>query len=181
MRKLVLPVVILMLSGFSFAQMNEDSVLVVPKTSIPPVIDGELDTLAWCYVGETICNKIDNADAAEPDDWFDLFGSLRMMFDDTYLYIWLEVQDDIINAEGGDYNYDGVEIYFDADNSKTEGAYDGIDDLQTRFNVGEETTDQIDTGYGTSTAWDFVKDDIEYVVLESDYGWNAEIAIPLAD
>ena len=183
MKNFFLPLLILLLlTGFSFAQMNEDSVLVVPKTSIPPVIDGELDTLAWNYVGETLCITMDAGDAEPPFDWFDLFGSLRMMFDDEYLYVWLYVQDDIINDEGGNHEYDGVELYFDADNSKTEGAFDGFDDIQMRFNVGETTIDEVDIGYGSGgNDWGFVKDGIEYVVLTTDFGWNLEAAIPLAD
>ncbi len=181
MRKLVLPLIVLMLTGLLFAQPNEDSILIIPKTSIPPVIDGELDTLAWNYVAETLVDKMDAGDAVEPDDWFDLFGSLRLMFDDDNLYIWLEVQDDIYNTEGGNHEYDGVDIYFDADNSKTEAAYDGIDDIQLRFNLGEETIEDVDVGYGGAADWGFVKDGIEYMVVESDYGWNAEISIPLAD
>ena len=182
MRKLFLPILILtLLVGSSFAQMNQDSILVVPKTSIPPVIDGELDTLAWNYVGETLAITPDASEGEMPFDWFDLFGSFRLMFDDDYLYLWLYVQDDIINAEEGDYNYDGVELYFDADNSKMEGSYDGFDDMQLRFNVGETTTDEVDTGFGTASDWGFVKDGIEYVVLETAYGWNLEAAIPLAD
>lgn len=181
MKKLFLPLLILLLlTGFSFAQMNQDSILVVPKTSIPPVIDGELDTLAWNYVGETLCITMDAGDAELPFDWFDLFGSLRMMFDDEYLYLWLYVQDDYL-VEGADYQYDGVELYFDADNSKTFEDYDGYDDIQMRFNVGETTTDEIDLGYGNSTNWGFISDGIDYVVIPTDYGWNLEAAIPLLD
>jgi len=182
MKKAFLPLfIVLLFSGFLFAQVNEDDVLIVPKTSIPPVIDGELDTLVWNYIGETLAIKIDNADAAEPDDWFDLFGTFRLMWDDENLYFWLEVQDDMINSEGGDWQYDGVELYFDADNSKTLEAYDGIDDLQMRFNVGESTVEEVDTGYGTGANWGFSTAGINYVVLESDFGWQVEAAIPIAD
>ena len=179
MKKLLLPLLIVtILVGTSFAKVTEDSVLVIPKTAVAPTIDAVLDTNIWNYVPEVLCVVPDFGDAALPDDWFDLFGSLRLMFDDTNLYLWLEVQDDIINTEGGDWQYDGVELYFDADESKGE-AYDGIDDLQMRFNVGEDTPDLIDTGYGTSTGWGFDTAGIEFAIEETDLGWALEAAIPL--
>ena len=179
MKKLLLPLLIVtILVGTSFAKVTEDSVLVIPKTAVAPTIDAVLDTNIWNYVPEVLCVVPDFGDAALPDDWFDLFGSLRLMFDDTNLYLWLEVQDDIINTEGGDWQYDGVELYFDADESKGE-EYDGIDDLQMRFNVGEQTTDLIDTGYGTSTGWGFDTAGIEFAIEETDLGWALEAAIPL--
>lgn len=170
----------MLLIGSAFAQVNENGVLVVPKTSVAPVIDAAVDDI-WKYVGETVCIVPDAADAAVPDDWFDLFGSLKMMFDDNNLYLLLQVQDELINAAGGDYNYDGVELYFDGDNSKTFETYDGVDDIQLRFNVGESTVDQIDAGYGTSTSWNWDRTTCEYVVEETDMGWNLEIAFPLGD
>jgi hypothetical protein len=161
------------------AQVNDDSVLVVPKTSMAPVIDGEMDDV-WKYVGETLLIKGDAADTVIPDDWFDLFGSMRLMFDDNNLYLLLQVQDELINA-GTDYNTDGVELYFDGDNSKTFENYDGVDDIQMRFNVGENTTDLIDLGYGNSTSWGYDPSTIDFVIWETDIGWTLEAALPLAD
>jgi len=169
----------LVLVGSLFAQVNEDGVLVVPKTSMAPVIDGETDDV-WKYVGETLCIVPDAGDAALPDDWFDLFGSLKLLFDDNNLYLLLQVQDELINA-GADYNYDGVELYFDGDNSKTFENYDGVDDIQMRFNVGESTNDQIDVGYGNSTSWAWDNSTVEYVIWETDTGWTLEAALPLAE
>ncbi len=183
MKRSLLLVVLILLVGSTMllAQVNEDDVLIVPKTSVAPFIDGELDTAVWHYVGETLAIVMDSGDAEEPYDWFDLFGSFRMMFDDEFLYLWLEVQDDIINL-GTNHEYDGVELYFDANYSQTEGAFDGEDDLQLRFNVGEETTDLIDVGYGAGTNWGFIKDGIDFVILDNGVdGWQLEAAIPLFD
>ncbi len=181
MKKLVvlLFAVVALTIGSGFAQVNEDGILVVPMTSVKPTIDGTLDDV-WKYVGETLCIIRDAGDAADPDDWFDLFGSLRLMFDNDNLYLWLWVHDELINP-GTDWQYDGVELYFDADNSKTDGAYDGIDDVQIRFNVGETTNDLIDVGYGTSSGWGYNKDDVEFYIGETDIGWVLEAAMPLTD
>ncbi|MBN1479649.1 T9SS type A sorting domain-containing protein [candidate division KSB1 bacterium] len=179
---LILTAILLLSCGVLMAQMNEDGILIVPKTDVAPTIDGVLDTAIWYYVGETLAITPDNAD--DPNnwyDWFDLFGSFRLLWDDDNLYIWLEVQDDIINDAGGNHEYDGVELYFDGDWSQTEGAYDGFDDVQMRFNVGEFETSQIDVGYGTSTGWGFLTDGIDYIVEQTDLGWVLETSIPLAD
>lgn len=173
--------ILLLCAGMLSAQMNEDGILIIPKTLVAPTIDGVLDTAVWNYVGETLAITMDGADNPDNwDDWFDLFGSFRLLWDDNNLYFWLEVQDDIINT-GTDWQYDGVELYFDGDWSQTEGAYDGVDDLQMRYNVGESTLDEIDTGYGTAAGWGFVKDGIDYVIEETDYGWVLETSIPIAD
>ena len=164
MKQVVVALFVILLLSLSagFAQVNEDGVLMAPMTKTAPVIDGQLDDV-WKFVGETVCFKRDAGDAADPDDWFDLFGSLRLMFDDANLYLWLEVQDELINM-GTDWQYDGVELYFDADNSKTDGTYDGVDDIQIRFNVGETTNDLIDVGYGTSAGWGYSKDGINFFI-----------------
>jgi len=82
---------------------------------------------------------------------------------------------DIINTEGNDHNYDSVEIYFDGDNSKSE-AYDGFDDLQLRFNVGETELGQIDIGFGSDDQnWDFVRDGIAYVIRETHMDWDLKV------
>jgi len=175
-KKIMLLLIVLSCCGFAYAQMNEDSILVVPKTTIAPVIDGQLDSLLWNRVGETPVNRGDTGDVAPPDDEWDLDGRLRMQWDDDNLYIWLYVQDESINT-GTDYNTDGVEMYFDADNAKTDG-FDGIDDIQMRFNVGEATTDEIDI---TSTGWTYDKSTVNYIIAESNVGWNLEVALPLGD
>ena len=183
MKKLLLPLLMItvFMFGTLFAEVNEDGVLLIPKTAVAPVIDGEMDSTVWAYVAEVLCVVPDFSDAALPDDWFDLFGSLRMVYDDTYLYLWLEVHDDIINP-GGDWQYDGVELYFDADESKGD-SYDGIDDVQIRMNVGEAPDiSLIDIGFGEGVAgWGLTSDNFVYEILETDLGWQLEAAIPIED
>ncbi len=178
MKKLLLVLfVMFLLVGAAFAEEKGD-VLLIPKTTVLPEIDAIMDNV-YKNVAEVRVYKSDPG-AQEPDDWFDSFASARMLWDDDNLYIFLHVYDDIINT-GTDWNYDGVELYFDGDNSKTEGGYDGFDDLQMRFNVGETELDEIDIGYGTGSSWDFVVDGISYVIEETDMGWDMECSIPLED
>ncbi len=180
MKKFTMLFVVLafVLSMTAMAEVKND-VLMIPKTSVAPTIDGVMDPVYKNHA-EVLVVREDPSDGTIIDDWFDCFGHAYLLWDDTNLYMFLDVYDDMINMEGGDYNYDGVELYFDGDDSKTEG-YDGIDDLQLRFNVGETETDQIDTGYGTGTAWDFDKSVFDYIIEETDMGWALEFAVPFED
>ena len=181
MKRLLLPVLIIcVMLGSAFASVNEDGVLMIPKTLVAPVIDAVMDSNVYRYEAATIAVVPDNAELDNPpDDYYDLFGSFRMAFDDAKVYLWLEVNDDLINP-GADWQYDGVEIYFDADDSRGE-AYDGVDDVQIRFNVGEFELADIDLGYGTSAGWGLTRDNFEYVVEETDLGWVLEVAFPIED
>jgi hypothetical protein len=99
-------------------------------------IDGEAEG-AW-----------DNADVLSPasslvgsiDGDADLSCRARFLWDDDYLYGLFEITDDNLhNGFAGDQNYhnDGVELYIDADNSKS-GSYDDNDFLY-RFMWGENS------------------------------------------
>ena len=172
-------IVAFVLTVTALAEVKDD-ILYIPKTTVAPTVDGIMEPVYQNHA-EVLVTKEDPSDAVVIDDWFDSFGHAYMLWDDTNLYFYMLVHDDWINTEGGDHNYDGVEIYFDGDDAKME-TYDGIDDLQLRFNLGETETDQIDTGFGDSGAsWDFDKSVFDYIVEESDMGWNIEFSVPYED
>jgi len=185
MKKLFTIAFCLLLAGYVAAQgvFPAAEIWQVPKTSVVPVIDGVMDAV-WFNAGEQVCDKLDDADAAPPDDWFDLYAATRLMWDDTNLYIFITIYDDVLLdgiQTGSDYNYDGVELYMDADNSKLPGPpYDGVDDLQWRFNHGE-TVDQSDSGYGDAASWGDYITGTESAIEDTDLGWNLEIQVPLAN
>lgn len=118
MNKFFTIAVLLMLCGMALAQ--DDSTGVFPasevwpifKTSVAPTVDGVMDSI-WFNSGAQI---VDNGpgETTVPDDWFDLFCEARMMWDDTNLYLFFTLQDDILNdgvGLGNDWNYDGVEVF----------------------------------------------------------------------
>jgi hypothetical protein len=181
MKKITILFVILtfVMSMSLMAEVKND-ILYIPKTSMAPIIDGVMDSVYQNHA-KVLLIKEDPSDGTTIDNWFDSFGGAHLLWDDTYLYLFLDVHDDWINSEGGDHNYDGVEIYFDGDDSKAE-TYDGLDDIQLRFNVGETETDQIDTGFGSAGAsWDFDKSVFEFIIEETDMGWVLEFAVPYED
>ncbi|MDM7924900.1 MAG: T9SS type A sorting domain-containing protein, partial [bacterium] len=59
-------------------------------------------------------------------------------------------------------------------NSKTEGAYDNVNDMQLRFGHAYTDPSQIDAqSY-------FGRDGVEFVNVDTDLGWNLEVKLPLA-
>jgi hypothetical protein len=184
MKKVFTIAVCLFLAGYAVAQdlWPASEIWQVPKTSVAPVIDGTMDAV-WYQATEEVIDNNDNTNTpTPPDDWFDLYVTGRLMYDETNIYIFFSIQDEMLNvgtATGSDWNYDCVEIYFDADNSKTPGGYDGIDDLQWRFNLSETSIDETDPGYGTGANWGDPRPGASFATLETTLGWNLEIVVPL--
>jgi hypothetical protein len=167
-------------AGVVMAQ-DVDGLLHIPMTSVAPTIDGMMDDV-WYSVGNTYCLLPDPENSLERDDWFDTWCEFRVMYDADKIYLYLTFLDDIINEEFGDWQGDGAEIYFDADNSKTEEAYDGIDDVQTRFNIIEAgDLSLIDIGYGTGANWGLTVEAFEFEGMETDYGFDLEVSGLLDD
>jgi len=146
--------------------------LAVPKTSVAPIIDGELDGV-WHNVGEARCliTDIVNADSAAPEDWYDLFGTFKTMYDADNFYIFVQVQDSALDYEFSTWNGDGVEIFFDGDNSKG-ATYDGVNDNQIRITIDDVNLPDIDSSLPIDGA--------AFKVLLTDLGYNVEASFPLA-
>ncbi|RQW03032.1 T9SS C-terminal target domain-containing protein, partial [candidate division KSB1 bacterium] len=166
-------------SLFGSALMRTDQVVSetfpIPETATVPTIDAAMGADEWADSWQLSGNIFDNAlDISTVSGWDDMRYTANLMWKGDNLFIYLTVMDDMINM-GTDYNTDGVEIYFDANNSKGE-TYDGVDDIQLRFNVGESTTDEIDASLSG-----FIKDGIDYVVEETDLGWDLEVSFTLGD
>jgi len=143
--------------------------LLVDKTTTPPPIDGVLDSTWFNVRNVNMLTLIDE----QPDNWFDLFGRFRMMYDSKNLYMFVEVQDDSIDNSSPDaYANDGVELYFDGDNSKNNAAtgYDAKDD-QLRFEYGKEPT---------GLTGNVQLGNIKYAYLKTAFGYNVEIQMPFS-
>jgi hypothetical protein len=175
---------------------TKDGVLQIPKAAHPPDIDGVLDDIWYSASFERVV-KLDEADTTPPEGYLDLFASMRVMWDDNNLYLFLHVVDDLIRTDAANpYENDSWEFYFDANNSKTPGAYDGVDDLQLRIEYHDVDYHGMNVDYGGATSWNF---DTTGVVFNPDkdwerathrtdplgtpvgdaIGWNLEVSIPL--
>lgn len=158
---------------------TKDGVWQVPKAAYPPTIDGEMDDI-WKAASTELIVKLNQDDAAPPDDYLDLFATGRVMWDDTNLYIFVKVVDDEISSSSANsYENDSVEYFFDGDNSKVVEAFDGVDDVQTRIEYQDGSDVSL---YDT---WP-VPEEVEGAVadwenLDGDaFGYAVEVAVSLS-
>lgn len=176
MAKVLIAVGCLVLATGAFAGVLGD-LYEIPKTSVAPTIDGVMDPV-WHNVGEVFQTSYSNG-TAPPEDYTDLMGWSRLMYDNDNMYVLLYTQDDIIqDVHANTYERDSWEVYFDGDNSKVVGAYDNVNDLQIR--IGHAVTDP--SMMEGQSYW--VKDGVEVAILdnpaEAPSGWMTEVKFPLA-
>ncbi|HPG37819.1 MAG TPA: sugar-binding protein [bacterium] len=187
MKKFVLVAVIfvsLFFSNYGRATITSDSVLVIPKTEIAPVIDGVLDVV-WYNVSTILMEKEEQpfpTGYIPPENWWDIWGNFKMLWDDKYLYLFVQVYDDTNNYNNTNtYAQDGIELYFDADNSKLM-SYDGYDDFFIRFNTQWTSLLNVETGYGgTGFDWGFFIVRSKFAFVFTELGYNFEAAFYLDD
>ena len=164
-------VVAVLFSGAAMAELDESGRLIVPETSVAPVIDGELDDV-WQDASEEslLITDIINATSAIPEDESDLSGAFKVMYDDDNFYFFIAVQDSVLDYTFSDWQGDSVEIFFDGDNSKG-STYDGVNDNQIRINTDD--VELADIGSSLPV------DGTAFKVLLTDVGYNIEAAFPL--
>ncbi len=116
------------------------------------------------------------------DDKSDLYSYFRMAWDDQNVYVFVNVQDNVISVDAvDDFNKDSFELFLDGDNSKNgpadaniphpyPGSYD-FNDEQMRF-IWQQAP--------TRFPWFYDPSPIDYAYLETEKGWNVEIKIPFS-
>ena len=176
-------VILLMSSAYSQNMMvDADTILAVSRAAHAPVIDAVMDTI-WLNVPQQEMTRVVGGETLW-DDWYDNAVAYRVMYDDTYWYIWCNYIDEELVHDtatetnvGDNWQDDSFEWYFDADLSQGD-AYDGVDDIQCRYGWDF----QIGYGWGT-TGGDRSADFEEWLAeqVDTDLGWDAEIAVPLVD
>lgn len=131
--------------------------LVIGKTASAPTIDGVIDGL-WTNVAATNMNNVFNGGF---DDAADHSASFKALWDETNLYVLVEVTDQtLVNSTGNDYERDCVELLIDIDN---EGGTNYDNDKQIRYIWNDA---DYNNGKGTSAHADVTE------------GWLIEIALP---
>lgn len=120
--RMVLGVLVLAIAGAPVSASAQSRTVDLKQLSEADVltIDGAIDDL-W---NEAAVSPIDRTvdDVPAPDDASDLQAQWRAAWDDTNLYILIEVTDDVVNDnnESGDaygVNDDSPEVYLDVDNA----------------------------------------------------------------
>ncbi len=154
-----------MLSAYN-AGSDLNNYLIIPKVEFSPTIDGTLDA-DWTFpeVGMFVyvTNDFPEGGAA------DMSCHYRVAWNDNGLYFFGRVFDDSIDvSHANSWERDCFEIYIDGDNSKA-ASYDGVDDIQWRFVYASETADG-GQAPNAEIAW-----------METEIGWDFELAIPASD
>ena len=135
------------------------------SVSKPPVIDGQVDDVWAQATVLPIKTKIDGADLTGPAD---ASGQFRELYDATYLYVLVDINDEkLYNDSSSAYLDDSVEVYVDGDNTK-KGA--GLDGNNRQYTFGWTATDI----QGTNTNITGV----EFAQVNTPTGWRIEIKLP---
>ncbi|MFQ3579275.1 MAG: glycoside hydrolase family 9 protein, partial [Bacteroidales bacterium] len=101
-------------------------------TATPPVIDGKKDNI-WVSSEFQLTNCILGTCGTS-----DLAASWQLLWDETNLYIFVDVTDDAYSNDSRNWwDDDGIEIFIDGDNSKRT-QYDKVNDFQWGFKRGSE-------------------------------------------
>ena len=106
---------------------------IIQSTDIAPIIDGEVDEIWQNLEQIRLTHVIDGTGTSEAD----LGGWFSVTWDAESLYLIVRVFDDILSDNASiDYLKDGIEIYLDADNSKS--TFYGSDEYQLRVVLDEQ-------------------------------------------
>jgi len=152
---------LMVMPGWVLAQ---DYNIEIPSTPSAPEIDGEIDA-AYSLSGINYFATID-ATTVTPED---CSGNWRALWDATYIYIIVDVNDDILFADSGTWQDDAAEFYFDGGNSKGPGTPLSEDDRQYTFLYNQEP---LIAGTNTNTAG------VVYATLKTETGWRMEAKLP---
>ncbi len=140
----------------------------VSNAETPPVIDGAVDAI---WIGEEVSTfEAGNVLVGTGIEDADLSGTIKVLWDETNVYLLAEVTDDSgQNDSPNTYEDDNVEVYFDIDNSKS-SPYDA-NDVQYSFGWNDGTT------VGALPATRSVTG-ITYTILDTESGYTVEARIP---
>lgn len=137
---------------------------VIREVPAAPKIDGKIDKL-WESVKPQTLNRVAIGQRKSDSD---ISAAFRTLWDESNLYILIEVTDDVKSDQGSaPYEKDGIELYLDCDNSKS-WFYDN-DDYHFRYNWHDSEVQVVR---------DEAKIKVVCAQIDTDAGYNAEIALP---
>ncbi|MHC4426045.1 MAG: sugar-binding protein, partial [Planctomycetota bacterium] len=138
----------------------------IRKASRPPAIDGTAEDL-WSDAREY---ELRNVIYSQPSSEADFSGSFRAMWDVDNLYLLVDVADDSLKNDSDEYWLDdGVEVFIDADNSKSDDY--GDNDYQYYFEWAEANPGMGEFKHGRITG-------VEFAIERVEAGYRAEIKLP---
>ena len=172
----------------------------VPRVATPPLIDGRFSDAVWRGIlGQPdglLINRLITADETGFETQDGLRSDWKAVADAEYLYIAIRILDSSTWFDSGVewWKDDGVELFFDGDNSKLPD-YDGINDFHMNFRaedvsvikgarsvaLPENMLFELSTdGFDSDISGGIFPSDINQDG-QTDIGFNLEISIPLAE
>ncbi len=143
---------------------DPDNNLVITRAATPVIIDGTIDE-SWANATAYTLNNLRVGSVSSSED---ISATFKAMWDDNYLYLLVEVTDDIkINDSGTSFNDDGIEVYIDGNNNKA-SSYDA-DDFQYIFGWGDDVP--IEYKHNSIAG-------VSFVSANRSEGYSMEISIP---
>ncbi len=140
--------------------------ITIKQTAVGPVIDGVADEI-WSVADRIKLTNVLESPLSSPND---LSADYRIMWDKDNLYLFADVTDDVLkNDADEEWENDAVEVFIDADNSKT-SSY-GQNDYQYVF-VWDKTSPRIREVKHERT------DDIQFAFATTNTGYRAEMKFP---
>ncbi|MFC1603410.1 sugar-binding protein [Planctomycetota bacterium] len=140
----------------------------IRKAGAPVVVDGKAEAL-W---SEARQNKIGNVIYLPPSNNGDFSASYKAVYDEKNLYVLVDVTDDNLINDSDDFWLDDcVEVFIDADNSKS-GSY-GDNDYQFHFGWADANPSMGESQHNQTEG-------VEFAVGRADAGYRVEIKFPWA-
>ncbi|MBN1895425.1 T9SS type A sorting domain-containing protein [bacterium] len=148
----------------------------IMQVKAPPAIDGEFEDL-WDEVPVIPASHYMDFDYI--DDFFDLSMTSRLAWDADYLYAFVRVWDEILIRDGtGDYQDDGIELYFDGDFSHG-AVYDGVNDMQIAFRY-QDGPEPLAAAEQTGSISGFDLSGVRQASRKTEDGVQLEAAFPMS-
>ncbi|MFH1372111.1 MAG: sugar-binding protein [Planctomycetota bacterium] len=138
----------------------------VKQTPASPVIDGNEDDV-WAVAEK---NKLANVVYSPPSSSNDISAGYKIMWDANNLYLLVDVADDVLKSDSEEYwQDDSVEIFIDADNSKS-SEY-GENDYQYGFKWAKTAPAVQETRHNRTEG-------VQFAIAQADAGYRMEIRFP---
>jgi len=139
---------------------------IVAQAAKAPVIDGTAEDI-WSTASQY---KLENVIYSPLSSANDLSADYKAMWDRDNLYLFVDVRDDVLKNDSVEYYYDdAIEIFIDADNSKSFEYGEG--DYQYYF-AWDKTNSSVEEAKFNHT------EGVESVLMANDNGYRLEVKFP---